>query len=331
MRSLTPGLFYIHSEERSLSGDLGVASDSQNGSVPGDDQFHSNGGASLTLRPIDPYEVSPHWLDIFSQGVNTITWTLTAEPFVTLTQTSGTVSPKKNSDQRVYITIDWSKVPSNQGTTRINITSSTDYGTQYPSPYLLLPYNRTSAPSSFTGFVESDLTVSIEASHYTQQISSSSDLTYYTIPHYGKTSSATAISLSTSSTPSTLTTSTAPSLEYAFYTFSTLSKPANISLVLGQSLNANPKRPLRYAIAVDDQPPQTVQYIIDQTGGNTPKGWEKAVADAAWVSTTNATLAPGEHVLRFWALEPAVILQKIVIDMGGVKASYLGPPESRRV
>jgi hypothetical protein len=30
-------------------------------------------------------------------------------------------------------------------------------------------------------------------------------------------------------------------------------------------------------------------------------------------------------------LEPGVVLQKVVVDLGGVRKSYLGPPESWRV
>jgi hypothetical protein len=32
--------------------------------------------------------------------------------------------------------------------------------------------------------------------------------------------------------------------------------------------------------------------------------------------------------LRVWALMPGVVVQKVVVDLGGVRASYLGPPES---
>ncbi|WP_415907882.1 hypothetical protein [Oleiharenicola sp. Vm1] len=37
---------------------------------------------------------------------------------------------------------------------------------------------------------------------------------------------------------------------------------------------------------------------------------------------------PGPHVLKVWRVTPAVVLQRIVLDTGGVRPSYLGPPES---
>jgi len=37
---------------------------------------------------------------------------------------------------------------------------------------------------------------------------------------------------------------------------------------------------------------------------------------------------PGAHVLKFWAVDPGVVLQKIVIEARDIAPSYLGPPES---
>lgn len=48
-------------------------------------------------------------------------------------------------------------------------------------------------------------------------------------------------------------------------------------------------------------------------------------------ATTKIAVTAGVHVLNLWAIEPGVVFQKIVVDLGGVKTSYLGPPESVRV
>ena len=36
----------------------------------------------------------------------------------------------------------------------------------------------------------------------------------------------------------------------------------------------------------------------------------------------------GKHTLRFRPLDPALVLQKIMIDFGGLKPSFFGAPES---
>jgi hypothetical protein len=84
---------------------------------------------------------------------------------------------------------------------------------------------------------------------------------------------------------------------------------------------------LRYAMSIDDEAPQMVNVSADSS----LRAWEQSVADNILIGSTRHQLAtPGEHVLKFWLVDPGVVLQKIVVDAGGVRPSYLGPPESWR-
>jgi hypothetical protein len=32
--------------------------------------------------------------------------------------------------------------------------------------------------------------------------------------------------------------------------------------------------------------------------------------------------------MKYWMMDPGVVLQKIIVDCGGLRPSFLGPPES---
>jgi hypothetical protein len=73
--------------------------------------------------------------------------------------------------------------------------------------------------------------------------------------------------------------------------------------------------------------PQAVDILADDS----QKAWEESVKDSARVSKSNHTLEkPGYHTLKFCMVDPGVVLQKLVVNLGGEKPSYLGPPESYR-
>lgn len=118
-----------------------------------------------------------------------------------------------------------------------------------------------------------------------------------------------------------------PQLQYEFYSFS--KNPATVKAYLSPTLNLhNAPEGLQYAISIDDETPQIISINKDD---NNTRTWEQWVANNIIIkSTTHNTLQPGKHILKYWMVSPAVVLQKLVIDLGGVKESYLGPPETRR-
>ena len=75
--------------------------------------------------------------------------------------------------------------------------------------------------------------------------------------------------------------------------------------------------------------------IIAATGANDTtmnRQWARNTSDNINVTTTVHTIdRPGRHTLTFHAVDPTVIVQRLIVDTGGVRYSYLGPPESRRV
>jgi len=119
-----------------------------------------------------------------------------------------------------------------------------------------------------------------------------------------------------------------PCLEYQMYLF----HPDKVEVVaiLDPTLNFVQGRGLRYALSFDDQPLQIVTAVpADYTAMDGNPDWETTVKDGVRKVTTPFTLSKtGYHTLKFWMVDPGVVLQKLVVNLGGVQPSYLGPPES---
>jgi len=37
----------------------------------------------------------------------------------------------------------------------------------------------------------------------------------------------------------------------------------------------------------------------------------------------------GAHVLKLYMVDPGVVVDRLVLDLGGLRPSWLGPPETR--
>jgi len=166
-------------------------------------------------------------------------------------------------------------------------------------------------------FIEKDGYISIEAEHFTR--SHESDAKWIIIPNLGRTLS----SITTS--PCTVTPGKDMYLEYDFKT--TQSGDIPILIRFSPTLNFNSNKGLSYAISLDNGPEQIVN-INGKYRGELGK-WQ-----AEYIITTKTILhcdKREQHTLRLRPLNPALVIQKIMIDFGGLKPSFLGPPESTKI
>jgi len=183
-------------------------------------------------------------------------------------------------------------------------------------------------PENFSGhaFYEWDGYISIEASHFTKAINTNG-ITWKILPGHGRTTDA--VTPFPVTAPEQKPGSNAPHLQYEFYTYS--SGEFSIQAYFSPTLNFHgTENGLQYAISIDDEAPQIIS--INKEDKTSISGiWNKWVAENIIIKTTKHKIAtPGRHVLKYRMVNPGVVLQKLVLDFGGVKPSYLGPPETKK-
>lgn len=309
-----PQLSWVNTPARDAL--MGVSAQGSTTSFPG-------AASPIMLPAISPY-MSPsdrRWLEVYTRDNGTFTYSITSNAsFVSITNARQTLAaPSGASDSRSTLAVDWESAPSGYTVAALTIANLNATGT---AATVLLPIENHKVPSDFKGHVEANGVVSIEAEHFAPPPATSSE--YVVIPDYGRTLSGVKLPAKTPSQAP----GEGPVLVYPFYTFSNVSA-ASLTVYLSPSENANPGSPNRYSFCLDGGAVTTVQPVPVNDGSSQPPGWSEAVVQGAYVRKSNLGLvAAGEHELRVWLLEPTMVVTKVVIDVGGLKASLLGPGES---
>jgi hypothetical protein len=120
--------------------------------------------------------------------------------------------------------------------------------------------------------------------------------------------------------------SNSPHLEYSFESPDT--GAIRLHAWFSPTLNFYNEGGLQYAVSIDDEQPQTVILNKDD---NNQRTWGEWVANNIMLKTTQHRLTRGgRHAIRYWLVSPGVVLQKLAVDWGGMKPSYLGPPATAK-
>lgn len=161
--------------------------------------------------------------------------------------------------------------------------------------------------------------VAIEAQHYARKFDGKAKWT--TIPNLGRTLGA--VLTLPQMTPASDPVKDGVRLEYDIHTSN--DTDAILHVYLTPTLDTAGQGGLRFAVSIDDQPPQVQSFNLIPDKPD----WNQAVSDNIHViKVPFKGLKAGAHTLKFYRIDGNVVLQRLVLDLGGLKPSYLGPPES---
>ncbi|KAM0230650.1 hypothetical protein ACHAPO_009176 [Fusarium lateritium] len=333
-RDMISGLSFVQRRQNSnpIVGQMGVAVEGHEGVRVGrineeSERTHPSRRdlvPGLTLGPMSRYGPDFRWFDVFTRGVPTINWSTPAPyPWILLSQTEGALLPGQD-DVRVQISIDWSQVPEDfQEDVLIDVRSREGDFEQ-----VHLPIDGRQVADSFHGFVEQDCYISIPATDC------NIDKPYLILPDTGRLETG-----SVTLAPGTRTEGAIPYLGYPLFTFSETVE-TELVLYFGTTLDLSSEDILTYDVQIDEGQSQT--YTLQRRTPESEKnaadkgwasadGWFFAASDNVWVRRHDVgILKTGVHNLKLRLSHANILLEKVVVNFGGVQESYLGPPGSTR-
>ncbi|PFH48837.1 glycoside hydrolase family 115 protein [Amanita thiersii Skay4041] len=336
MTNTMPAVNRVQDRKQALAGMMRIAPEGTLGAWPGDNPNQCSLGyncppPTITLDSFDP--IQDRFVDVGAAGPVPFTFTVKVDvEWLDISPSSASVSPQ-HPETRVFFKVkDWGKLSSGQNTATITFTAVDASKSKKPQQPLsvrtLLHAAKNSVPQDFHGFVEGAGVISIEAAHATRN-TTVSGVAWRELLGYGRTVSAVTPWPRTGAGDDKFAIGQGPMLEYDFFSLNPIQK---VTIFVSPSLNANgPDRPLLFSVQLDDGSVHKVQPISNTAPGTLPPGWGGVngfVANSIASPSVQVQAGAGKHTLRIGMMEPAVVVQKIVIDAGGLKPSYLGPPES---
>ena len=275
------------------------------------------------LPAFDNYLRRTYPVEIYNRGGGTLAWTAHAsEPWVVLSKSAG----KTADEERITVGIDWEKAPSGNA-----VPAQIVFRAGEQSEKVLVSLFNPTAPSraELRGiYVENNGCVSIPAAGC-HRVRENDRIKITAVEDLGIAGPALQRGVPTA--PLQIFRSRdVPCAEYDFYAFDagsvdvytyvlpTFPLHADRDFRIGENTNTDTK----YSVQIDDgalATPSSSHVEYSQVW------FESVLRNCAVNKSTLHIDKPGRHTLRIRVGDPGIVLQKIVLDFGGMKRSYLGP------
>ncbi len=280
-----------------------------------------------TLPEFDAINQQSFYIEIYNKGLENFEYTITpSSDWIKTSSKQGMISLQK----KIFVGIDWNLLRRQNKETgdkqfgQITIHSSGEktytihVETYFPN--LNIPQNT---------FIERNGYVSMDANNFTS-LKENDSIHWQVISDLSRTGSGITTFPVTSSYSKISDTN--PYLHYDFFLLhNPQMEETEVTLYFAPTQNFKDGNGLSFALSMDDDDP--VSYNIhkgmDIPDWKYPDWFNKAVSNKTIEKKITLKIKErGLHTLKYYMIDNGLVLQKIVINNGGVKPSYLGPPES---
>jgi hypothetical protein len=278
------------------------------------------------FKPIDSLSRRATYFEIYPYGSEPVQVSYKADqPWIALTETKAFSAGKY--DRRVVVDIDWKKAPAGQASGFIAVTDGKDTIRIKVTAIKATAQQEKEARGAFGGLTGP---IAIAASDANRNIPAGV-AKWEAIPDYGRGRAAMEVFPVTAA--SVKPGEAAPRLEYDIY----LAKPGtyHVDIVTGPTLDFHADNNLGLAVSLDAGAPDVRYVFTPETGASETSGGkafqENALNNARTMHFTVTADRAGRHVLKLSMVDPAIVVQKIIVHDGDLPASYFGPPEPAAV
>lgn len=292
------------------------------------------------LPVYNAYIKNSYYIDVFLKGKEAIQWkAVPRAPWIQVSSIEGTLH-ENAPEQRLSVSLDWSAIP--KGIDKKEAPLGHDYQLIPPSYKVNSAIDFISAGDTITvgisaynpkfkslenyeGFVEDKGFVSIHAENYSQ-IKKGTEAEWATVQGLGYSGKVVAArpDIASPQISKNDMLANSPVLNYDFYTFNFGEVKVHVQAIPTHAQHK--EYGVRCAVAIDDAEPVIIDF---QTFGRSDAWKENVLRNAAIGSANQVVDRAGKHTLKIWMVDPGVMLDKVLIDLGGWKKSYDFPKETK--
>ncbi|RYZ26930.1 MAG: hypothetical protein EOO10_14190, partial [Chitinophagaceae bacterium] len=260
-----------------------------------------------------------YFIDVYLSGSQPVQWT--AEPsasWMRLSQKEGILNNREQKNTvRIWVTIDWNKVPKAEA-----FSGHIVFAAEGIEQNVKITARQPKDLETFKGHVECNEQISIHANSYVKEVASPNSK-WQTLNGLGHTGTSLQSHVSVENIDTVSVGKKAGYITYEFYSFSNSGPNVSVYTLPTHPLNKNYS--MRYGISIDDGGVTIVDF---KTIGRSEEWKQNVLRNSAVKTVSFSKLEPGRHTLKIYAIDPGVILDRVVINFSAKQKAYSVIPQT---